>query len=204
MGWVNLDPKDVRIAELEALVEALTKHVAAQAAQIATLTAQVAALSKNSTNSSKPPSADGPGVARQKAKPKGKKRGGQPGHRGNRRALLPIEQVDHVVTLVPQKCDGCKRALVGKDAIPLRHQVVEIPAILPHVTEYQLHCLGCRACGRQTRATLPHGVTLSAFGPRLAAMLAVCTAKYRLSKRAVKEMLSDFLGVALALGVLST
>ena len=31
-------------------------------------------------------------------------------------------------------------------------------------------------------------------------MLTVCTAKYRLSKRAVKEMLSDFLGVSLALG----
>jgi transposase len=104
------------------------------------------------------------------------------------------------VNLLPEKCAGCNLELKGADPQPLRHQVIDIPPIKPTVTEYQLHRLSCSGCGHQTRASLPQGVTWSAFGPRLAAMLTICTAKYRLSKRAIKEMLSDFLGVKLALG----
>jgi hypothetical protein len=47
---------------------------------------------QNSTNSSKPPSSDGPDVVRKKAAPKGKKHGGQTGHAGKCRELLPVEQ----------------------------------------------------------------------------------------------------------------
>ena len=71
------DPRDQRIAELEAkvawamgVIERLEKRVVELEAQLA----------KNSTNSSKPPSSDGPGVQRPEVKPKGAKRGGQRGH----------------------------------------------------------------------------------------------------------------------------
>src|SRR4051795_5797554 len=61
-----------------------------------------ARLGQTSANSSRPPSSDPPQVpARLKAPPSGRKRGGQPGHRGAYRALLPIEQVDAVVVVVP-------------------------------------------------------------------------------------------------------
>src|SRR4051812_41284667 len=51
-------------------------------------------LSQNSTNSSRPPSSDPPQApTRPKAPPSGRKRGGQLGHRGACRALLPVEQV---------------------------------------------------------------------------------------------------------------
>jgi len=40
----------------------------------------------------------------------------------------------------------------------------------------------------------------STFGTRLKAMIAVCTGSYRLSKRTAQDLLSDFLGVELALG----
>src|SRR5215213_7499226 len=57
-----------------------------------------ARLGQTSANSSRPPSSDPPeALARPKAPPSGRKRGGQPGHRGAYRALLTVEQVDEVI-----------------------------------------------------------------------------------------------------------
>jgi transposase len=75
-----LDPRDVRIAELEALVTALTAKLEVALGRIGDLEARVVSLSRNSTNSSKPPSSDPPSVTRPPTPPSGKKRGGQPGH----------------------------------------------------------------------------------------------------------------------------
>src|SRR6478672_6292115 len=67
-----------------------------------------ARLGQTSANSSRPPSADPPHApARPKAPPSGRKRGGQPGHRGAYRALLPVEQVDEVVAMEPEHCRHC-------------------------------------------------------------------------------------------------
>src|SRR5437868_15036580 len=64
-----------------------------------------ARLGQNSANSSRPPSSDPPQTAaRLKAPPSGRKRGGQPGHRGACRGLLPVEQVDEGVAVVPDRC----------------------------------------------------------------------------------------------------
>src|SRR3712207_7387093 len=38
----------------------------------------------------------------------GRNRGGQPGHRGACRALVPVEQVDQVVCIVPEVCRHCQ------------------------------------------------------------------------------------------------
>ena len=55
-------------------------------------------LGQNSANSSRPPSSDSPQApTRRRRPPSGRKRGGQPGHRGAFRGLLPVEQVDEVV-----------------------------------------------------------------------------------------------------------
>src|SRR3954451_20022917 len=65
-------------------------------------------LGQTSANSSRPPSSDPlQAPARPKAPPSGRKRGGQPGHRGAFRALLPVEQVDEIVTVVPEVCRHC-------------------------------------------------------------------------------------------------
>src|SRR5688572_15941989 len=59
-------------------------------------------LSKNSTNSSRPPSTDGPAVKR--APPKGasgRSRGGQPGHAFHARPLLPP---DNTIPVKPKTC----------------------------------------------------------------------------------------------------
>lgn len=197
-----VDPRDLRIAELEKALAERDALIEKLLARIADLEVKVAALSRNSSNSSRPPSSDLPSVSRPECKPTGKKRGGQPGHQGHQRQLLPVEQVDVVVPLVPKHCGHCGRSdgLVRCDASPLRSQVVEIPPITPVVTEHQRFWVTCSDCGATTLASLPSDVPRGAFGPRLMAMVAVCTAKYRLSKRAVRELLSDFFGTELAIG----
>src|SRR5689334_750645 len=69
-----------------------------------------ARLGQTSANSSRPPSSDPPQTpARPKAPPSGRERGGQPGHRGAFRALLPVEQVDEVVAVEPERCRHCQQ-----------------------------------------------------------------------------------------------
>src|SRR3954451_9011798 len=67
-------------------------------------------LGQTSANSSQPPSSDPPRApARSKTSPAGRKRGGQPGHRGAYRPLLPVEQVDEIVPVVPERCQHCEQ-----------------------------------------------------------------------------------------------
>jgi transposase len=63
-------------------------------------------LGQNSRNSSNPPSSDGPAVKRPpRSRKKAKKRGGQPGHAGRTRAMVPIEDVDEAHACVPATWD---------------------------------------------------------------------------------------------------
>src|ERR1700759_4853553 len=91
-------------------------------------------LGRNSSNSSKPPSSDPPSY---KAKParesRGRKRGGQSGHQGNTRKLLPADEVDHLVEIRPAACSACGRRLRGDDPHPERHQVSEVPRVRAEV-----------------------------------------------------------------------
>lgn len=196
------DPRDQRIAELEALVARLTARLEAQEARIAELEAQ---LRQNSRNSSKPPSSDGSRTNRPSKEPTGRKPGGQPGHQGTKRELVPPERVSAIVPVAPGPCGKCGGALVARSNAPEahRHQVIELPHLQPHVTEYHLGFGYCRCCGEWTRAGLPPGISESNFGPRLTAFVALCTGKFRLSKRGVQEMLGDVLGIDVALGSVS-
>ncbi len=153
-----------RINQLERQLRKLTAENALLRKQNAALTKQVALLTKQveastlqnpSTtpqNSSLPPSTQHPHAKPVPKKPKPapgqkpKKQGAQPGHTRNMRLLIPTDQCDHVLPLRPSQCRRCKRKLTGIDPAPLRHQVFEIPAPKPVITEYQQHRLTC-SCG---------------------------------------------------------
>lgn len=163
-----------------------------------------ARLATNSSNSSKPPSSDPPW-----AKPRGKKsasgkpHGAQPGHSGNARPILPLEQVDAVVVLAPEACTSCGTSFAGDDPnaeVPRRHQVHELPEITTTVTEYQLHRRRCASCGTTTEAALPPEVPRGAFGPRLQAEVAFLTGRFRLSRRELQAYASQAWGVEISLG----
>ena len=123
--------------------------VAQLQAKIDELTAR---LNPNASNSSKPPSADPPWNKQAHAKPKSPlKRGGQPGHPGHYRHLLPKERVTKAVTFFPKKCDGCGAALPQKPQAgapePTLHQVLELPDQPLEVTQFEGHACRCAQCG---------------------------------------------------------
>ena len=164
-----------------------------------------ARLRQNSGNSSKSPSSDPPSMPA--APPKsgsGRKPGGQPGHKGHKRELVPPERVNKTIPVKPEQCRGCKAKLSGEDPAPYRHQVTEIPKIIAHVTEYQLHALTCAKCHVVTTGVLPKGVPTGAFGPHVVAIASLLTGFYHLGRRTAEAAMLDLFGVKMALGSVTT
>jgi transposase len=92
--------------------------------------------------------------------------------------------------------------LLGNDPHPLRHQVAELPIVVPEVVEYQLHRWTCANCQRRTCGTLPRGVK-GQFGPRLEATLALFAGQYRLGLRPVVALAADLWGLDISTGMVS-
>ena len=149
-----------------------------------------------------PSSSDTPQPHRPRRYRSKRRRGGQPGHPGSTRTLIPVEEVDEVVVVKPETCTQCHVPLVGDDPMPWRHQVIEIPPIRPVVSEYQWHQLVCPACGMVTRAPWPAGVPSGTYGPRVQAMVTLCTGAYRLSKRTTQQMMDEVFGVPMSVGTI--
>lgn len=202
------DPRDRRIAELEARLDSAIAENARLTARVEELEAEnrelKARLGQNSSNSSRPPSSDPPGNRPEKRRvPSGRKSGGQPGHEGHHRELAPPERVTRIVDWKPTRCWDCHRPLVGSDPSPQRYQVWELPEIIPEVTENRVHWLQCE-CGRWSCGELPPEVAASNFGPRLTALVSVLAGAYRLSHKNIKALCSDVFSVDMAAGSIST
>ncbi len=100
-----------RIAELEAQLKQRDERIAALEKQVAELSKvnaeladKVVKLSKNSSNSSKPPSSDivKPPKAKQSDGPR--RQGGQPGHKGVNRRPFGTERIDKTVEFLAGCC----------------------------------------------------------------------------------------------------
>jgi transposase len=194
----RIDELERENAELRALVSKQQRIIEALEQRVRELEAR---LTQFSGNSSRPPSTDPPGAPPpRRPKRTGRKRGGQPGHKKHTRALVPPEQVTTTQVLKPITCRRCGNSLAGSDPAPYRHQVVDVPKVVATVDEYQLHALICSGCKTSTRAQLPAGVSTGQFGPRLQAIVSVCSGDYRLSKREIELLIEDFFGVPIALG----
>ncbi len=185
-----------QVASLRQENAALRAENAALQAESAVLHERIqeleARLGQTSANSSRPPSSDPPQApARPKAPPTGRKRGGQVGHRGACRGLLPVEQVDEIVAVVPERCRHCQQPFPAtatrRRTRVWRHQVVELLPLAVRVIEYQMAVRRCPACGKHTRADLPVGVPRRPFGARLTAVIALLSGRYRLSRREVRQ-----------------
>lgn len=195
------------IADQQERITALETRLAEQRAEITALRAQVAALTErlgqSSQNSSRPPSTDPPSTERPRPPASGRRPGAQPGHAAQARALVPVAAVDAVVPVKPRQCRRCGAGLRGSDPTPRRHQVTELPPVRPTITEYQMHTLTCAQCGVATTAPWPGGVPRGVLGPRLVALIAVCTGVYHLSKRTTAGLLADLFRVPVAVGTIT-
>ena len=190
-----------RIKDLCDLVLALREENRQLRMEIAELKAR---LGQDSSNSSRPPSTDPPWKRPPPQPPSGRAPGGQPGHPGHHRALLPPDQVDRIVTHVPERCERCQAALpqAGRadDPEPRRHQMAELPPRLVTVTEHQAHGRHCPQCGHVTWASLPDEAHAHTLGPRLTGLLGQLTVAGHMSRRGVEDFCAEVLRYPLALG----
>jgi transposase len=191
-GCQGCHERDQRIAHLEARVQELESKLR-----------QV--LGRNSSNSSLPPSANPPNAAKPvKKEPTGRKPGGQRGHSAQTRVRLPAELVGKVKHLVPQTCAQCQQPLPAEpgpdDPEPVWHQVVELPKVLVHVTEYLGHARTCSCCGHVTQAVIPAEIRAHGFGPRFTAVVSALTGAFQASKRDAEAIVETVFGVPIALG----
>lgn len=190
-----------------ATVEQCHLVIDALAAELAVLRGQVVVLQErlalDSRNSSKPPSSDGPGRGnRAQRRASARKRGGQKGHPGAFRALVPEAQVDRVQECVPPAVCSCGAA-VSVRGKPERHQVFDIPPVQPVVSEYRLYSGVCAGCGAVLPATLPAGVPRGQIGPRALATIGTLGTKYQMPQLKIRDLLAQLTGLSFSVGAIS-
>ncbi len=216
-------------AELAALVAEQATQLVEQAVLIEALRVELEALrrqvGRDSSNSSQPPSTDGPaakakadkrlagpqpqpslhgqpaagGLARSR-----RKQGGQPGHRGS--GLAPVAIPDHREPVEPSCCAGCGGGLAGAPGtVGARVQVFDLPAFSLAVTEYRMMRRRC-GCGHVTTAGLPAGVRggPTCYGPNVTAAATLLASQDVLGIERTADLMSALLGVEVSTGYISS
>jgi hypothetical protein len=101
----------------------------------ASVTAGREQVNPNSRNSSLPPPATAGATKAGRPSKSKRQRGGQKGHPGTTRKLVPVEQVKKVLYIKPETCRHCGHDVAGNDPEPYRHQGTKIPSVVAPVTE---------------------------------------------------------------------
>jgi transposase len=199
-GCAGCAARDAEIAELRA-----------QVAEVAELRARVArlerALSRNSQNSSMPPSGDdAPGRKPPRAQRRAagraakRRRGKQPGAPGSAMTWAePGETRDHY----PQGTCPCGRDLAdAKDlGVARSFQQLEIPEPSAQRVQHDLH-LGLCGCGREHQAARPAGVPDSpvSIGPNLRALAVYLVVVQHMPIERCRDLIGDVAGAAVSAG----
>ena len=206
-------PEQPSYEQLAARVAELLALVTQQGALIESLQAEVAAsrrqAGRDSSNSSQPPSQDGP-AARAKAGKQGARRtrpgrsqGGQKGHRGT--GLERVARPDEVQVVEPGACGGCGGDLAGAPGrISSSVQVFDLPAIALKVTEYLMMRRSC-GCGHVTTAPMPRGVRggPACYGPNVEAAATLLASADVIGIERAADLMSTLLGAPVSTGFVS-
>jgi transposase len=206
-------PEQPSYEQLAALVAELLALVAQQGSLIESLQAEVAALrrtaGRDSSNSSQPPSQDGPAAKAKagkrearRARP-GRSQGGQKGHPGT--GLERVAVPDETRVLEPEACAGCGGDLAGAPGqISSSVQVFDIPAIALRVTEYLMMRRSC-GCGHVTTAPAPPGVRggPACYGPNAVAAATLLASADVIGIERAADLMSTLLGAPVPAGFVS-
>lgn len=171
---------------------------------------EAAAVTKDSHNSSLPPSTDGPAAkaansirrTRSLRRPSGRRPGAQPGHPGRTRALS--EQPDRVVTHAPGECRGCGASLASGYIVKCeRRQVIDIPPVRPFVVEHRALTKRCATCDALTKGRFPREVKAAVqYGTGVWARAVYLVNYQLLPYRRAGELLRDFFSCPISPGSL--
>jgi len=192
-------------ASSDAVIAALQAENAQLRAENAALAGRLAELERrlglNSRNSGKPPSSDGlkkPPRVSSLREPSGKTTGGQTGHLG--KTLRRTETPDATINHYPAICAACGEPLTAAMAIDhVARQVFDLPEPRPLiVTEHRAHGCRCAACGVQTRAAFPDGVSAPVqYGQRISAFVLYLLHYQLLPEKRLAMLMADLFGVTL-------
>jgi len=164
-------------------------------------------ISKDSSNSSKPPSTDNKLTKESKTSNKkskmSRKRGGQKGHKGVN--LKMVSDPDYTVQLSVDKCHcGCDLSEVKSSRV-VKRQIFDIPEIKMEVTEYEQHTRICPKCKRVNKASFPDTLKASVqYGENLKSLIAYCNSYQMLPYARISEMIEDFTSHKISTGTIYT
>ena len=175
-----------------ALVESLVERINALEARIEVLENQ---KSKDSKNSSKPPSGDGFAKRTKSLRTKsGRQSGGQKDHPGS--TLEWCEEVDEVFIHPVVDCKSCGASLETVEVLNLRcSQVHELPPIKLVVHEHQAEEKCCPKCGVLNQGKSPAFVnSLVQYGPGLKGLIVYLMEGQLLPSERARELLQEVIG----------
>lgn len=178
---------------IEKLVQQV-KQVEGLAARVKELEAQ---LNQTSSNSHRPPSSDGPKKKPAFPRSKGKKRGGQKGHKG--KTLEMVAMADHYLVHDPlQRCScGQDLSRVLKSDKEQR-QVFDIPEPKLEVTQHIVRSCTCPNCKREVSGIFPADVRARVqYGPGVKALTVLLNTAYKVPYAKVKRFFADVFGYEL-------
>jgi transposase len=197
-----IEAKDELLAARDARIAALAAQVEALAARVAELERR---LGRDSSNSSRPPSSDGPYAKKPRdrsLRERGKRRPGkQPGAQSS--TLRQVTEPDETIVCAPPACTGCGADLGGADVTGMqRLQVFDTtPPPPPKVTEYQVQARACGRCGAVTAGQPPAGVTGRAqYGPEAHAQAANLVSGHHIPVHRATLLLCQLAGIAVSTG----
>lgn len=161
-------------------------------------------LSKDSSNSSKPPGSDGLKKKTKSQRGKsGKKPGAQQGHIG--KGLAQIHNPNLIVTHAPINCHGCGSNLGQVNgACAEKRQVFDIPQPKVEVTEHQALEKQCPCCGELNRGVFPENIRGPVqYGERVQALTVYFAHQHFIPVDRVCLIFEDVFGVAISPGTCS-
>ena len=163
-------------------------------------------LNQHSGNSSKPPSSDGPGSAppARQSPASGKKRGAQPGHKGQRREHHPHDARLSVVSYYPPAdCPCCGDKVLAHDKPYRVLQVFDLSEVSYFVTEHQLFRATCAQCINTTTVTLPETVSGTQMGANLLSYISLQSGQFHQSVSQIQQQLKQHFGLSFSRGAIS-
>ena len=160
-------------------------------------------MSKDSSNSSKPPSTDGLSKKQKNSslrEKSGKKPGGQPGHTG--RTLVPVENPDYIEIHTSDACENCRSDLVGAVVINVeKRQVFDLPAVSVEVTEHQVEKKLCPCCGHKNKGQFSDHVKAPVqYGEQVRALAAYFEHQHLIPFERLSQIFEDVYGIFLSPG----
>lgn len=191
-------------------IELLKEIIRKQAEEILLLKARIAELERrlglNSTNSSKPPAAEGlaklPRTRSTRSKSK-KPSGGQLGHKGH--TLEQVSVPDHVIVHNVSVCSVCGLSLEEHNVThQSKRQVFDIPEPKIDVTEHQAITKIC-TCGYVNTAVFPkEAVAPACYGKRIQSFSTYLSNQHFIPEDRLQAVFKDLFDLSVSTGSIAT